>query len=161
MRIFLMTVSVLLVGCNSNFSTAPEKGGMPPEAMTAMESGDQPQMPSADHPPIAGGEISMAPALKGKVQTGSVLFVIAKPSAGGPPLAVKKMEVSTFPVSFALMPQDIMMKGMPMDGTLEVIARIDKDGMAGPASSGDMEGRTAKPVSMGTAGIQIKIDKVY
>lgn len=114
------------------------------------------------HPPVVSGEIQIAPALEQKAAKGATLYIIAKSAAGGPPVAVKKMNVDSFPLSFELMPQDMMMQqGMSLDVNLIVTARIDKDGIAGPAEPGDLEGKTTQAVPLGTKEIKIKIDKAY
>ena len=45
---------------------------------------------------------------------------------------------------------------------VDVVARLDKDGRAGPAQSGDLEGQSDKnPTLVGARDIEIVINKRY
>ena len=106
------------------------------------------------------GTIDISPSLKAKLPSNATLFVFAKPNAGpGAPLAVLSQPVGSFPVSFELTENNVMMAGMPFEGALYVTARVDADGVAG-GSPGDLEGRTASPVPVGTTGVTVTIDTV-
>ena len=63
-----------------------------------------------------------------KQKTG-VLFVMARNPAGGPPVAVKRMQVTSFPVTFDLGSADSMM-GQPLPDKFRLEARLDADGDA-------------------------------
>jgi len=99
----------------------------------------QGQMP-ADHPPIGGAPAGGAPADGARVQVtlqldpaarakSGVVFVVARPLSGGPPVAVKRMQVATFPVTFELTSADSMM-GQPLPEKFRLEARLDSDGNA-------------------------------
>jgi cytochrome c-type biogenesis protein CcmH len=70
-----------------------------------------------------------------RVRSG-VLYVMARPPAGGPPVAVKRMQVSTFPVTFDFGAADSMM-GQPLPDRFLLEARLDSDGDAATRSPND------------------------
>jgi len=83
-------------------------------------------MPSA---PSAGGPsvtitLDLAPSARGK---NGVLFVMARNPTGGPPVAVKRLQVAQFPVTFTLGQADSMM-GQPFPANFRLEARLDADG---------------------------------
>jgi cytochrome c-type biogenesis protein CcmH len=56
----------------------------------------------------------------------------------------------------------MMMEGSELKGMVDVIARVDKDGLAGPAQPGDLEGRFDKnPTLPGSTNVEIVINKVH
>ena len=109
------------------------------------------------------GEVSIAPNLASQVKPTDVLFVIVRRPSGPPrPLAAKRIDNPTFPVSFEITGADVMMQGTELRGMVDVIARLDRDGQAGQPQPGDMEGRYEKnPTLPGERNVKITIDKVY
>lgn len=100
----------------------------------------------AGHPPIDGAApapsgMSPAPAAVGPSVTvtldldpsargkNGVLFVMARNPMGGPPVAVKRLQVAQFPVTFTLGQADSMM-GQPFPANFRLEARLDADGNA-------------------------------
>lgn len=104
--------------------------------------------------PISGS-IALA---SGAAGAGSgVLFVIARSGAGGPPLAVKRMEPGPFPVSFTLGPGDVMIQGRPFSGEMTLTARLDRDGNPLTRAPEDLVGAAPGPVVPGASGIAITL----
>jgi cytochrome c-type biogenesis protein CcmH len=108
------------------------------------------------------GEISIAPALVGKIAKSDTLFVFAR-AASGPrmPLAVLRIPVpSAWPFKFELTDAMAMAPGMSLSSFAEVVieARISKGGSA-PLQAGDLQGLSA-PVAPPLGGLKIVIDKV-
>ena len=104
------------------------------------------------------GLVTVSPGMQAKVQPTDVLFIIARKDVG-PPLAVKKISNPSFPVAYALTSNDVMFPGTPFQGEVRVIARVDKDGSAGPAQPGDLEGTAAKvPARVGDRDVDVIID---
>lgn len=138
-----------------------EKGGAP--SVAAGAATPAPQSTAAASGGTAGairGTITVSPNLASKVKQGATLFIFAKQQPGaGPPLAVKRTTVSTFPLTFELTKDNVMQPGMPFDGDVYLTARIDGDGIAG-AGPGDLEGVTTKPVAVGTGNVALTIDTV-
>jgi cytochrome c-type biogenesis protein CcmH len=129
-----------------------QNGGKPPAAAPAS--------------PAAGarieGVVDVDPKLKGKI-AGGVLFIIARStsSAGGPPLAVKKIAAPKFPVSYSLSSQDVMMPGTPFSGKVFLTARLDQDGNPTTKEPGNVAGEYRKnPVDVGGKKIDIVLDQV-
>lgn len=106
-----------------------------------MAQGGANAMPEG-HPPVGGQPAGLPPAAAGgarikvtlqldpaaKPKTG-IVFVIARPLTGGPPVAVKRMQVGSFPVTFDLTSADSMM-GQPLPEKFRLEARLDSDGDA-------------------------------
>ena len=91
--------------------------------------------PAADAPagapavpagPSVTVNISLDPGARSRT---GVLFVIARNSQGGPPVAVKRVMASSFPVTVQLTSADSML-GQPLPESFSVEARLDSDGNA-------------------------------
>jgi len=136
---------ILLLGCSSQYTAYSEKA--PP--VLAASSG-----------PTVAGTITVDPKLAKKISPTDTIYIMAKQGMG-PPLAVKKVAAGQLPLSFELGPSDVMMQGMPFEGEVTIVARVDKDGMAGPPQPGDLEGKTSQPVRVGDQSVAVKIDKRF
>ena len=145
---FLLLI-LSLTGCSSNFSKQSSETVASKNAVVANQGA------------TISGTIRIADNLMGKIKKENTLFIIAKKGEAGPPLAVKKIAVSSFPVSFQLSQQDVMMPGLAFEGKVSVAARIDQDGLAGPPEPGDLEGKTAQLISVGSQAVELTINKSY
>lgn len=114
-----------------------------------------------------GGTAPAGPGVSGTIQApglaappaGAVLFVIVRPAdrAGGPPLAVRRLTPSAFPVDFEVGPQDAMMGGGPFPDQVTVEARLDGDG--DPLSRGpDDRSAGSVTVQTGATGVTLRLD---
>jgi cytochrome c-type biogenesis protein CcmH len=112
---------------------------------------------------VIAGRVSVDRGLAASVKPTDVLFVIVRRPQGPPrPLAVKRIDGPRFPVSFEITNQDIMVERSGLRGMVDVVARLDKDGRAGPAQRGDLEGQSDKnPTLVGARDIEIVINKAY
>ncbi|MFO0773335.1 MAG: hypothetical protein U0172_01545 [Nitrospiraceae bacterium] len=112
-------------------------------------------------PPRVAGRVMLAPAHAASLKPTDVLFVtIKRPGGQGRPLAAKRIERPQFPVSFEITNADVIMQGTELRGMVDVSARLDRDGQAGPAQPGDIEGIYAKnPTLVGGDGIEITLDQ--
>ena len=101
-------------------------------------------------------------ALADQVRPTDVLFVIVRRPGGTPrPVAAKRIENPKFPVPFEITNADVMVQGSELRGMVDVMARLDRDGQAGPAQPGDIEGRYAKnPTLPGGRDLEIILDTV-
>ena len=109
------------------------------------------------------GKITVDPKLNSSIDPNAALFIIARPAggAGGPPLAVKKIDRPTFPLSYSLSQENVMMQGMPFTGKINITARLDKDGNAVTRGPGDLSGDYKKnPVAVGTKDVDVVLDQV-
>lgn len=86
------------------------------------------------------------------------LFILLRPKGqtSGPPMAVQLFGEVEFPLSFEIGQKDAMMPGTTVEGPVEVIVRVDRDGNA-KSSPGDLEGQTNAVV--GDKDIKIMLDK--
>jgi cytochrome c-type biogenesis protein CcmH len=111
---------------------------------------------------VIAGQVTMAPGLADQVRPTDVLFVIVRRPQGAPrPIAAKRIDNPTFPVSYEITNADVMVEGSELRGMVDVIARVDRDGQAGPAQPGDLLGKYAKnPTLAGGRDINIVIDSV-
>jgi len=112
---------------------------------------------------VIAGHVAIAPELASQVSPTDVLFVIVRRPQGAPrPLAVKRIDGPQFPVSFEITNADVMAEGSELRGMVDVLARLDKNGQAGPPQPGDLEGRyTKNPTLVGSREVEITIDKAY
>ena len=138
-------------------SVSPENKGRLQDVLTQMktqvgQAKNAPQqaaqaMPEG-HPPIEGApaaapaaaapapaaapdksvKVTLQLAPTAKLRAG-VVYVMARPLAGGPPVAVKRMSVTSFPVTFDFGAADSMM-GQPLPDRFRLEARLDSDGDA-------------------------------
>jgi cytochrome c-type biogenesis protein CcmH len=104
------------------------------------------------------GEVRLHPRLKDKAKPDDVLYIIARGSANGQIVAVRKEEHVRFPFSFRLSSGDTMMPGTPFEGPFDLTARLSRSGDAAP-QRGDLEG-TVKNVAVGSRGVSVIVDTV-
>jgi cytochrome c-type biogenesis protein CcmH len=136
----------------------PATGGSKPEPSVQAKASTTAASSSAQ----ISGKITIDPKLKASIDPNAALFIIARPAtgAGGPPLAVKKIDRPTFPVDYTLS-QDNAMMGMPFTGKINITVRLDKDGNPITRAPGDMTGDYKKnPVEVGTKNVDVVIDQV-
>jgi len=110
-------------------------------------------------PPLTG-QILLAPELAGRVPEGAVLFLIARSSGSGRPVAAKLIPILEFPLAFELGPEDRMAHDMPYQGPLQLVARVDSDGDAATRTAGDLRGVADGQYAPGATGVTILIDEV-
>lgn len=128
------------------------------QVFTAMrqqvaQAANQPQVAGnelpAGHPPVEGASPAAAPTpapaaasaggerkiqvtldlAPGAAQKSGILYVMARNPAGGPPVAVKRLQVAQFPITFDFGSADSMM-GQPLPDKFRLEARLDSDGDA-------------------------------
>ena len=108
------------------------------------------------------GTVTIDPALASKVAPTDVLFVIVRRPSGPPrPLAALRIEHPKFPQHFEVTNADVMVQGSELRGVVAIIARLDKDGNAGPAQPGDIEGEFSKnPTMAGAKDVEIVLNRI-
>ncbi len=116
---------------------------------------------AAASPAVAGAPIRGRVIAGDGVDAGGdgVLFVIARSSAGGPPLAVKRLSVGPFPLAFEIGPADVMISGRPFTGPISLTARIDRDGNPMTRDPGDATAVLAAPVEPGTPDVELRLER--
>jgi cytochrome c-type biogenesis protein CcmH len=82
--------------------------------------------------------IEMAPETAARVKPGETLFIYALDADGGAPLAAKRVQPESFPVTLTLDGSDAMLKGHDLSSAIgkriEIGAFLSADGKAAPAS---------------------------
>lgn len=138
------------------------------KVLAEIPSGGGEPKPTAKPSPATGsrtvsGKIILDPKLTDKIDPQASLFIIARSadSAGGPPLAVKKIDRPTFPLTYSLGQENVMMQGTPFDGKIHISVRLDKDGNPTTRGAGDLTGEyTKNPVEVGVKSVDIVIDQM-
>jgi hypothetical protein len=132
----------------------------PPTAQPVRVPGLDTPTPRAEaSPPTARGaapirgSIDLTPSAT--VPAGSVLFVIARSAAGGPPLAVKRLAPGPFPMSFEIGPADVMIAGRAFQGPIELSARIDADGDPLTRSPQEPSAQATGALEPGASGVAL------
>lgn len=124
------------------------------------------QLPATSASAVQGAQltvkVSLAPALKGKLQPGDTLFVYARAEQGPPmPLAVARLDATRLPATVELTDAMAMAPTMKLSSVPRVFvgARISHSGQA-IGQSGDLEGDAGVvPVDRRTP-VAVLIDKV-
>ena len=158
---------------------SPENKGRLEDVLRQMkQAGSAPQQTAqgdmpAGHPPIDGAPVGMTstPPPAGTPPSGAaaggksikvtlqldpgaksrngIIYVMARPLAGGPPVAVKRMMAGAFPITFDFGAADSMM-GQPLPEKFRLDARLDSDGDAATKPPTD-PAATQNEVSAGAA----------
>ena len=106
------------------------------------------------------GTVQISAELAGQAAPGTPLFIYATDgSPSGPPLAVLRLRVDRWPVSFVLDDADAMIPGRNLSAakTVQLEARISATGEALPRA-GDLVGRLANVDPHTTHAVNISID---
>ena len=156
----LLCVFMWLMSCSQHYEDGAHPPPKPPPVQTAAADKEGPQASGA----VVSGTIRLADGLGERIGSNAVLFVIARPApVGGPPLAVKRLDISDFPHSYTLTRGDAMIEiDWSEIDALYVSAKIDADGRVGGSKAGDMEGiYPQNPVVPGAVDVDILIDTVH
>jgi hypothetical protein len=182
MKIRIWTLAIAVgwaVGCNRNMEPfVPGEEPREPDLSKIFPAGAQPPPNPVALPPSPGGGrdaapvappraepisgvVVVAPELSERVREGSVLFLIARSGAAGPPTAVKRIASPQFPYEFSVGPEDRMVQAVPFTGPLTLTARLDADGNASTREPGDMQGRLPEAVDPGARGLTLTLDEIH
>jgi hypothetical protein len=108
---------------------------------------------------IAGGVVELSPEAVGSAPPGWTLYIIIRPAEGGPPIAAKRVDKPTFPISFELTERDIMM-GQPKTGMkISVEARYDADGDPITKEKTDLFGKADGENVIGAKNTKVSLKK--
>ena len=159
-KYFLLCVLMWLMSCSQHYEEGAHPPPKPPSAQ--VPAADKEGSQTSDV--VVSGTIRLADGLGERIGSNAVLFVIARPApVGGPPLAVKRLDISDFPYSYTLTRGDAMIEiDWSEIDALYVSAKIDADGRVGGSKAGDMEGiYPQNPVVPGAEEVNILIDTVH
>jgi cytochrome c-type biogenesis protein CcmH len=117
--------------------------GTPLRSVDARPMAHSQEKTPADLHVYAEGTITLGSGVSAQ-DANRALFIIARASVGGkpvdgPPVAVKKIDAPTFPLSFSLTNANNMMGTEFYPGDLTLLVRLDADGIAGPKQPDDIE----------------------
>jgi cytochrome c-type biogenesis protein CcmH len=106
------------------------------------------------------GTVDVAKALQSRVGVQSTIYLIARDGESGPPVAVSRVAVGSFPLQFRLDDSMAMSSANTLSKHKQVVllARISASGNP-MAQSGDLEGRLVG-VAVGTQNVKLVIDRV-
>lgn len=138
--------------------------GDSPGAPASAAAGQSPQGEGA--PAVAGQRVirvavSIAPQIKEQLGGPMSMFVLARdPSAGGPPLAVKRLSSAAAPLTVELSERDAMIPARTIASVprVQVVARLSRSGTP-TAQSGDFYGEADYDFAKETGTLQIVIDR--
>ncbi|MDH0745353.1 c-type cytochrome biogenesis protein CcmI [Pseudomonas sp. GD03842] len=139
-------------------SRAALEGGIARARESAVQRGEAPPAPATAAAARLSVRVSLAEALKDKVQPGDTVFVFARAVSGPPaPLAVKRVTVADLPVEVQLTDADAMVPQLKLSNFPEVqlVARVSR---AGQPTSGEWVGRSQPLPSNVTARQALTID---
>jgi cytochrome c-type biogenesis protein CcmH len=138
---------------------AAQPGGK--QKLAQLSSGKAPEKAAANSAAAITGNVSLSPALAGKVAPTDTVFILAR-AAQGPkmPLAVLRKQVKDLPLKFTLDDSMAMQPQLKLSGfeQVVVVARVSKSGTP-MAQSGDLQGLTGA-IKPGVKGLNIVIDSV-
>ena len=165
--------ALIWCGCDQNLRPLPEDGGQASgrtivEAQRPMDGSRVAGRSFEEEPPTAvpadgasvSGTIDITPELFARLRGSETMYVMARRSADGPPMAVRRFRSLRFPMPYTLTGADQAVQGPPFTGEVTIVARIDLDGNAGVPQSGDMEGVNPR-VIVGDSGADVVIDRLY
>lgn len=110
---------------------------------------------------LVSGNLSVKKELLGKGTPPKTLFLILRNPAGGPPIAAKRMQVSSFPLEFFISTENMMIPGTQIPESFLLEARLDRDGSAGKPEPGDWVGLTKSPITKGQTKVNLAVDQIF
>lgn len=137
---------------------AVASSNLPPDhpPMPGMTSMPAPEPTAASGPAPKPIHVTVSLDPMSSIKSG-IVYVIARGAEAGHPLAVKRVEASTFPLSVELGGKDSMM-GQPLPASVRVEARLDSDGDAGTKGAADLNA-FANGVAAGSS-VNLKLAKM-
>jgi len=116
--------------------------------------------PIASSGKVISGKIELSAQLKSKINSGNIVMVIARKPGERMPVAVLRVPVSNFPMSFTLNDSLAMNPSAPLSQLTEVSVevRISKTGMAMP-EAGDLIS-SAQTIQLGAKDVRLLVDRV-
>ena len=168
LALLLLTASA---GCDRRLEPWIDKAEEPPVAerpvqipgLSAPIVRSQPRSGLAPVPAAMASTRGAGAAIRGtlrlddeeELRPGGVLFLIARTSETGPPLAVQRLPVGPFPMDFEIGSRDVMIPGLAFAGKIRLTARVDADGDPLTTDARELSGRLMTAVEPGASGVQL------
>ncbi len=117
--------------------------------------------PPAEGKIIVEGSVQLGDKIAGRNFSGYTVYIIAwDADAPGPPVAVLKETSFSFPLSFSIGKENLMLGKFPPAKTrLLIEARLDADGDVMTKKHGDYYGKSSSKVPVGATGVSIVMDR--
>ena len=107
------------------------------------------------------GTIQLDPKLARRTKPSDVIFLIARPAEGGPPLAVERFVGNKYPIPFKVTQANLMIPRQVVEMPIDMSVRVDKDGDAMTRNPGDLTGVYEKnPIPVRADGVVITVNQV-
>ncbi len=142
---------------NAGQSAVPYDKPMPPAAYMGSPSPGE-RASASFKGVIAAGEIRIDDTVSSP-PAGWVLYVIARPAEGGPPVAAARFEKVVFPHKFKLTEKNVMMTQPSADTSLILSARLDEDGDPISKGANDLVGKVDSAITVGAENLLITLKK--
>jgi hypothetical protein len=117
--------------------------------------------PGCDDPDaqVVQGTIRVAPGAERPIGGSETLFITARPAGakGGPPLAVLKVVGMTFPTTYRIGQEDVVMPGSWFRGKVEIRAVLRRSGFVSAPAKGDLESAPSAAVEPGAKGVDLEL----
>jgi hypothetical protein len=105
------------------------------------------------------GSITVAPRLSHRAeQPNTVLFVVAS-NAAGVPVAVQRIINPSFPLTYRMRNEDLVLPGPVWHGALTIRVFVNTHGQAGVTMKGDLTGSHRATARSGERGVDVVIDR--
>jgi hypothetical protein len=159
-----LVLAVVLAACDRRLEPYVPPEAEPPRVERPLRvPGFESPAPQASQRVAEAPTSPAGPSIRGTLRLaegatpagGSVLFVIARPAAGGPPLAVKRLQAGPFPLEFEIGPADAMIAGQPFAGPIALSARVDADGDPLTREAQDLVAQSAEPLAPGARDVEL------
>ena len=116
--------------------------------------------PMAEAEELLQVRVELDPTLAREAGPGSVLYVFARAPGGGPPVAVKRLQPTSWPVTLGLGDEDSPMPTAKLSAqsSVQLVARLSKSGDAS-AQSGDLESDPVEVAAAAGTSATLRIDR--
>ena len=163
-RVLLLAVGLLSMACDRRVEPYVPPDQEPPAPSRPVRiPGLEQQAPRDRQPALTPARSSIRGTIRlgsgVQVPNGGVLFLIARTGPGGPPLAVKRLPVGPFPMAFEIGPADVMLKGRPFEGPIQLSARVDQDGNTLTRDADDLVAQATGPLEPGAEGADLMLSR--
>ena len=126
----------------------------------AAARADAGMAPLAEPEGLLQVRVEIDPTLAREAAPGAVLYVFARSAAGGPPVAVKRVQPTSWPVTVSLGDADSPMPTAKLSeqSSVALVARLSRSGDAS-ASSGDLESDPVQVDARAGTSANLRIDR--
>jgi hypothetical protein len=121
-------------------------------ALSACDAAE-PRYAASDAGTAIRGAVLLAPGVQ--APDSGTLFVIARGAGSGPPLAVRRLALGPFPLTFKIGPSDSPHPGSRFEGPIFLGARVDADGDVATRDSDALGAVAPRVLEPGATGVEL------